>query len=120
MNVNDGSSKFHRYLIDLCSMSRREVSVNSTADFVVVERSSRSVMNVLAMDVFRHASLLAAIARGGGRDNVSPPEGKVQWLEARFVRHARLRRHVNSRPVSPLLSRVRESEVDFIAAMKRF
>lgn len=46
-------------------MSRREVSVNSTADFVVVERSSRSVMNVLAMDVFRHASLLAAIARKG-------------------------------------------------------
>lgn len=43
-------------------MSRREVSVNSTADFVVVERS---VMNVLAMDVFRHASLLAAIARKG-------------------------------------------------------
>lgn len=87
-------------------------------------------MKVLAMDVFRHASLLFVCGncegRGGGGERGEGetmfPPGKVQWLARWFVRHARLRRHVNTRPVavSPLLSRLRESQVDFIVAMKRF
>lgn len=108
-------------------MERRKVSsgefhrgISQSSNVPLVHQ----VMKVLAMDVFRHASLLlvAAIAKdeeGGG--NVSP--GKSTVVGAALVRAAReiLLRHVNTvkRPVaiSPLLSRPQvESQVDFIAA----
>lgn len=82
------------------------------------------VMKVLAMDVFRHASLLlvAAIAKDEGGEQCFPRE-KYSGCDSALVRAAReiLLRHVNTvkRPVavSPLLSCPQvESQVDFIAA----
>lgn len=107
---------FHRDRQD--AINRQDLTESSAIShretqsfFAVVERSSRSpVMKVLAMDVFRHASLLfvAAIAKDEGERRgrqCFPQEKYSGW----FVRHARLPRHVNTRPVavSPLLSRLR-------------
>lgn len=109
-------------------MERRKVSsgefhrgISQSSNVPLVHQ----VMKVLAMDVFRHASLLlvAAIAkdeRGGGQ---CFPREKYSGCDSALVRAAReiLLRHVNTvkRPVavSPLLSCPQvESQVDFIAA----
>lgn len=106
-------------------MERRKVSsgefhrgISQSSNVPLVHQ----VMKVLAMDVFRHASLLlvAAIAKDEGGEQCFPREKYSGWRGVGSAREILLR-HVNTvkRPVavSPLLSCPQvESQVDFIAA----
>lgn len=74
-------------------MERRKVSsgefhrgISQSSNVPLVHQ----VMKVLAMDVFRHASLLLVAAIAKDEEGAMFPPGKIQWLARHwFVRHAR-------------------------------